>query len=901
MVDRRTFIEKTAFYSLLMSSCWARGLPARDWTNRAAVGSPAPIPEPHFPGRLHEFVWRNWELANTVHMADVIKTSPEKVLNVGISMGLPKKQELSSDQLRRIYITVIRQNWHLLPDEQLIELLGWSREQYEYHLKEDDFLWTKLGSLKPRCERLIYRPPSKLENRRAAEIKALISRAFGDELHRPGEAPFEFIRELSTIAKPARHEILQTPSKSEVDLRVGWTLAASTNNSQPLSHLVESFGNYVRSTFGCELKSSGHLAAKSKTLRFSLDTSLFPSKGGFLICVEPQTIHVTASDEDSLRNSVYELENLMEERQAPYIPVGEIRRTTRFNPRYVYSYFALYGDPLLEEDIDSFPDGLLERLTRGGVNGVWLQGVLRNLAPSSIFPEFGESWETRLRNLNKLIQRASRHGVKVYLYINEPRSMPAEFFRHHPGVKGTHDPDNDRFFAMCTSTEDVRQWLADSMAHLFLHAPGLGGIFCITASENLTNCYSHGHPDFCPRCSKRAGSDVIAEVIETLRSGVRRSSARADVIAWDWGWGKDWVLNGAEIGGVISKLSKDVVLLSVSEWGKAIDRGGFQTKVGEYSISVVGPGARAEETWRLAQESHKAAFAKVQWDNSWEISAVPYIPVPYLILEHCENLVKAGVQGLMVSWTLGGYPSPNFETAKEFYFTSPSSPQTALRRTASRRYGAPAVDDVLEAWKTFSQAFSEYPMDGGGLVYHIPTQHGPANLLRLHPTGYKSSMILFPYDDYTSWVGPYPVEVVGSQFAKMAREWRPGLDSFRKAVAKVPPEKQKIAHQDLGIAETCYLHFQSVANQIHFYRLRDQWLSARERLARARLAKTMVGIAEQEMELAKRQYAIAKRDSAIAFEASNHYYYRPIGLVEKVLNCQYVIDQLYRLPEQFRD
>jgi len=900
MLDRRKFLEQSALYALFISRPWAIVAEGEKAETRSASLPPRPIPEPHFPSRLHEFVWRNWELANTNRMAEVIGTKPENLLSLGYSMGLPKKRGLTPDQLRRIYVTTIRQNWHLLPDEQLIELLGWSREQYEYHLKEDDFLWIKLGSLKPRCKKLLYRPPSALENRRAAEIKALITRIFGDALHRPGEAPFEFIDELSAVSSPSRRPIQKGPSEDEVDLRAGWALAASANNSQPASHWVEDFSNYVKAAFDCELHPEERAQAGLKTLQFSLDASLSPSKSGFLIHVEPQTIRVTASDEESLRNAVYELENLMIERQGPYLPTGEIQRTTRFSPRYVYSYFALYGDPLLEMDIDPFPDGLLERLTRAGVNGVWLQAVLRNLAPSRIFPEFGEGWEIRLNNLNKLIQRARRYGVKVYFYINEPRSMPAEFFHRHPGVKGTHDPGDNRFFAMCTSAEEVRQWLADSMAHLFQRAPGLGGIFCITASENLTNCYSHGHAEFCSRCSRRNGSDVIAEVVETLRSGVRRGSARADVIAWDWGWGKDWVQNGAETERVIPKLSKDVALLSVSEWDKAIDRGGFQTKVGEYSISVVGPGPRAEKTWRLAQENHKAAFAKVQWDNSWEISAVPYIPVPDLILQHCENLVNAGVEGLMASWTLGGYPSPNFEAAKEFYFAPISSPEAALRRIANRRYGALAADDVLEAWKLFSRAFSEYPMDGGALVYRIPTQHGPANLLRLRPTGYKAGMILFPYDDYTSWVGPYPVEAVESQFAKMADKWRPGLNHFRKALAKVPPDRLEIAQKDLGIAETCYLHFQSVANQIRFYQLRDRWLSAKDE-ARAQLAKTMAKIAAQEMNLAKRQYAIAKRDSMIAFEASNHYYYRPLALVEKVLNCQYVMDQISESSQQASD
>ena len=100
----------------------------------------------------------------------------------------------------------------------------------------------------------------------------------------------------------------------------------------------------------------------------------------------------------------------MTERGGPFLPIGTTRRVRRLTPCYLYSYFALYGDPLMEEDIDPFPDGYLQKLGRLGVNGVWLQAVLRNLAPSKIFPEFGQGWEKRLQNLNRLVDRAGRQG-----------------------------------------------------------------------------------------------------------------------------------------------------------------------------------------------------------------------------------------------------------------------------------------------------------------------------------------------------------------------------------------------------------------------------------------------------------------------------------------------------------
>ncbi len=395
-------------------------------------------------------------------------------------------------------------------------------------------------------------------------------------------------------------------------------------------------------------------------------------------------ITLVARDPEGIRQAFYYLQDQMEDRGAPHILLGDVRRVTNVDLRCVYSYFALYGDPLIEPNIDSLPDGFLDRLARSGINGVWLQGVLRNLAPSTIFPEFGVGWKSRLQNLKKLVDRAQHYGVRVYLYLNEPRAMPGEFFSNHPEVKGTYDADRPHFFAMCTSTPQVRRWLAESLEHIFLEVPGLGGIFCITASENLTNCFAHGHAEHCPRCSKRNGSEVIAEVIQTFRDGVRRSNERAEVIAWDWGWGADWVRNGATIydvsaqsnaryansDRVIRSLPHDVALMSVSEWAKPIDRGGLPTTVGEYSISAVGPGPRAIRNWDMANQQALRTFAKVQWSNTWEISAVPYIPVPNLIAEHCEHLIEANMQGLLVSWTVGGYPSPNYEVAKEYYYSN---------------------------------------------------------------------------------------------------------------------------------------------------------------------------------------------------------------------------------------
>ena len=51
-------------------------------------------------------------------------------------------------------------------------------------LREEDFLWVKLGRVKPSCEPLRYQPPDDAAQQRAAEIRRVVDEEFGDS-HSP--------------------------------------------------------------------------------------------------------------------------------------------------------------------------------------------------------------------------------------------------------------------------------------------------------------------------------------------------------------------------------------------------------------------------------------------------------------------------------------------------------------------------------------------------------------------------------------------------------------------------------------------------------------------------------------------------------------------------------------------
>ncbi|GMW00075.1 MAG: hypothetical protein AMXMBFR84_12130 [Candidatus Hydrogenedentota bacterium] len=732
------------------------------------VSETPPVALSHFPDRVHAFVWRNWTLVPVDRMAEVLQTSPANVVALGKAMGLPNQQAISEDLQRRTYITVIRRNWHLLPFDQMEILLGWTPEELAFTLREDDFLYVKLGLMKPKCEPLKYTEPDSATRERQATIAKTVSEVFPDGLAPDGEPLLAFIKDLS-----------QPPAASES-------------------------------------------------------------------------------------------------------PVGE----SQFSPRYCYSYFALYGDPLLDHELDPYPDGYLARLAASGVDGVWLQAVLYKLAPFPWNPSLSDRYEERLRALKSLVEKCRKYGIGVYLYLNEPRAMPLPFYEAHPDFRGVVEGD---YAALCTSAPEVRDYIRESIALISKSVPDLAGYFTISASENLTNCWSHHTGEGCPRCSLRPASDVISELHTTIQQGIVQAGAATRLIAWDWGWQDEWAVDA------IHSLPQEAKLMSVSEWSIPITRGGIESVVGEYSISTIGPGPRATRHWAAARERGMKTLAKIQAGTTWEIGSVPYVPALENVARHAANLRDANVDGLMLGWTLGGYPSPNLEVVAEMGRNKSLIPTEAMRKVAIRRFGEVAGPAMVGAWRSMSRAFSEFPYNGA-TVYNAPQHVGPSNILWLEPTNYKATMVGIPYDDLNGWRGQFPPEVFADQFEKIADGFEVALKELDVALAtvakEIAPEHQAALRKERNIAETVAIHYQSVANQVRFVVARDELNAATREEEKSARRQSMIQLLEDEIRLARSEFALQTSDSRIGYEATNHYFFVPIDLVEKTINCRALLEQL---------
>ena len=719
-----------------------------------AALDPAP-----FPNRMSAYVWRNWFCVPRSRLASVVGATEADLAAVAVQMGLPAEPAVEGAWARKGYITVIRRNWHLLDYPQLMALVGKSREDMRFALLEDDFLFVKLGRIKPKCGPLVWD-----------------ARELGDEQLRA---------ERGKIARILREEGADTFSGDEPRFSFVQEYASAQANTPAIGH------------------SSG---------------------------------------------------------AAP------------FDLRLIFSYFADYGDPLGDPEIGSYPEGLLARLASQGVNAVWLHTVLRTLGRDPKYPEFGEGSERRLENLRTLVARAARHGIRVYLYLNEPRAMPEAFFAAVPAraaIKGTKGRTG---FSICTSAAETRRWLADAVEQVFRAAPGLGGVFTITASENQTSCASHpGMKEGCPRCRRRSREAIIAEVNRAIIEGMTRAAPGAEALVWDWGWPDpaDSATGSAEK--ILARLPKrNVRLMRVSEWGMPFERGGVTGRVEEYSLSCVGPSRRSVDVWRAAKAAGVKTCAKVQTSVSWELSPFPYLPVMDLVAEHAEKLAAAGADGVMLSWSLGCALSPNLRVYREFR----GSAAATLDFLAADHYGQAAAPAVRRAWTAFSNGFRNYPF-AQQVVYCGPRHMGPANPLYAEPTGWEATMVGLPYDDLKRWRSIYPAETWIQLMDAVAQGFETGCRLFAEAIGVMPPETRAAAEKELGLFRAETLHLASAADQARFIAARD-----------AGEAKTMRAVTARESDRARTLLALAAADSRIGYECSNHYFYLPQDLREKIVRCR---------------
>lgn len=620
---------------------------------------------------------------------------------------------------------------------------------------------------------------------------------------------------------------------------------------------------------------AGRLETAYRDFDLFLASAHIPKGGSYLVQVvktpvdvcESYSIEVSkdrcilrAGDTEGVRRALIYLEDEMRRSGGPFLPLGKIERTPVIRSRIV-----LHVTMFKNIGLDVLPDEFLNRLAHDGVNGVMLP--IGWIYPHRIVPEFGKPPAALFKTLQERVRRYARYGIRLYLYLNEPKSFPADspLRTKYPHLLGG---DGHELAYYCTSTKRGCEALAAGFRKLVAGAPGLGGIIVICVGERPTHCYSGAyepriHPSRCPRCSKRAPRDVLRDTLAAMERGVHAADPAAEFIAWPYSqyieWGERLTRDAA------AHVPPKVILMHNFESAAKVRQLGKVRRADDYWLSVPGPSALFRDCARAARKQGTRVFAKIMVGCSHELSSVPYLPAPGNLYRRFRAMHALGVSGAVQNWDSGNDPSLMNRAAGDLAFAPfPASEDDFLDGHARRDWGRHART-VARAWKHFSAAFDRYPI-AIGFSYHGPMHNGPVWPLYLEPRRLKLGR---------NWAGDPPggdligdctgyhtlAEVI-TLCIRMRDRWRRGVRLMESLRSAATGNQERLTQ--IGLVQALELHFESGVNILTFYSLRERLAWERTGDKQALLGE-MKAIVQREIVVDRRLLPLVKRFPRLGF------------------------------------
>ncbi len=529
--------------------------------------------------------------------------------------------------------------------------------------------------------------------------------------------------------------------------------------------------------------------------------------------------------------------------------------------RTVHPYLTPCADPFIEDARSHLPDALLDDYARVGINSFVVHAVLATLSPFPYDPDQSRDYKIRHKNLKDLVERAGKRGISISLYLNEPRTVPGDKFAKYgrPELGGRVTADGS--VSLCMQVEENRQWFYNAVKDLLMEIPGIGNLGSTNMGENPTHCLStkrkgKNHIE-CPRCADLPLHRASVDVCNLLVKAVRDAGVKTTVSCSTWQWTDEMVEEG------FKELDPSVGVGVTSEWGVKTNIGGIPWSVVDYSISHYGPSDWAKKVARVAKETGRSCGMKVQMACSWELAALPYLPLFDLELEHLRAVYAEGVRSMSLTWTLGSFPSITFDMASGFL---DDSENFDLDKWYEKHFGENAKT-VHDAVKLFCKGYKEYPFSCD-LAYFSAKTLGVVNRWSLTPNNNESCMVNWTFDDIEHYAKPYPYEVLVDQFEKILVDWNKGCEVLATVEGN-------------AIADELLLYARVAANHFAAEILHAKYVMAKRNLPASK--EEMRAIFAEERALCRELLPLCEKSTMVGYEGSNHYFYTERDIIEKLV------------------
>ncbi len=630
------------------------------------------------------------------------------------------------------------------------------------------------------------------------------------------------------------------------------------------------------------------------TARFVQEAAL--GREEYQVDITPKEICVAAADGDGLRRGVYFLEDRLREAEGAAAMPGHWRRRPFVRHRISRCFFGPTTRPPffideLTNDIDYYPEEYLNRLAHEGVNGLWLTMYFQDL-PSSLFPKHGAQAEIRFAKLRKTVERCARYGIRIYVFLSEPKLVSAYRYHIHPEEAAAY-PDLNQTGHTCLSSGAGKRYMRESVRRLFEAVPRLGGVINIMLGEDNGSCVAY-HTQTggwntwkCPLCAQRDDADVFVETAEIFAEEIHRVNPDAVYIGWFYAPAQR---DGGDFNRRLSRIAErwpdNATLMFNFESGAYGLQLGKRRVVFDYSLAFVGPSELFADACRHA--SHVGA--KLQVGCSHEDASVPFMPVPENLYDKYRFMEANHVDAAMQCWYFGNYPGLMNKAAGELSFEPfPADAMAFLEELARPDWRADAPK-VAKAWHLFSMAYRQFPMNIQFEWY------GPLHNAIAWP------LHLFPVDEPISptWLLNQFPEVSGDRVGEclgfhhtlpealelcreMLRLWNDGLAELLPLRNAYLVDAERI--KDICLAEAVGLQIKSAVNMLEFYRLREEMFC----LHKDNLA-AMAELVRDEIANSRRMKELCLADSRLGYhsEAEGYLFFPEkldarIALLEELL------------------
>ena len=511
------------------------------------------------------------------------------------------------------------------------------------------------------------------------------------------EKRFQFRKELTTAHFPLK--LSNEPIREdELSLETGVEIVGESN--PVIAHAIEDLHLF--------LKKSLNVKAYTKPLTISLKITKDGLEDvcdykGRIIEVTKDSILIKAFDDRGIAQALYDLEDMMTSRKAPFVKIGKYKNKPMFSPRMAHSAY----------DVDVFPNGYLQNLAREGIDAilVFTRGV--NKPGNPAIEDF---------DYNDLIDRAESYGIDVYAYsylknFNSPHDKNAEeiyeeiygpVFKTHSKLKGivfvgesVEFPSKDKRTTGRPYTEFLNE-------------------------DNLPDPKSA--PGWWP-CKD------FPDWINLVKKVIHKHKPDADIVFWTYNWG--WAPEKERIE-LIDKLPTDISLLVTFEMFQNIPTNyGITERVCDYSVAFEGPGDYFISEAKAAKRRGIRLYTQANaGGRTWDFGTMSFEPFPqqwmrrYQAMRECNE--KYNLTGVMECHHFGFWPSFITKIEKRAFEYFADSPEKILCDVIGE-FSEGETEKCLKALDFWSDAIRIY----------MPTDDEQYCAMRVGPA-YPLALGIFP-------------------------------------------------------------------------------------------------------------------------------------------------------------